>query len=73
MEKIRKISHLKSHIDSTISNLIDVWQRSSIDLASVRSQLQILSFLQLQLEEKQDKTTGDYVNKRVNMAVFESQ
>lgn len=42
-----QIPHLKSPVDWAVSNLIDVRQRSSIVLPPIRSQLQILTFLQL--------------------------
>lgn len=53
---IKKVPHLKCHIDGSISNLVDIWQRPSVVQPSIGSQLQILGFLQLQLKAVQDET-----------------
>lgn len=56
--------HLKSHVHSYVSNLVDIWQRSSVVLAPVRSQLQVLSLLQLQLQAEQGETRRGWFQPR---------
>lgn len=51
--------HLKGHVDSYVSNLVDVWQRPPVVLTPVGSQLQILSLLELQLQAQQGEMRGD--------------
>lgn len=55
-ENMEEPPHLKSHVHSYVSDLVDIWQRSSVVLAPVRSQLQVLSLLQLQLQAEQGGT-----------------
>lgn len=47
---------MECHIDGSISNLVDIWQRPSVVEPSIGTQLQILGFLQLQLKAGQDET-----------------
>lgn len=38
-ENREETPHLKSHVHGYVSDLVDIWQRSSVVLAPVRSQL----------------------------------
>lgn len=57
-ETVSDFPHLKGHVDGYISNLVDVWQRPSVVLTPVGSQLQILSLLELQLQTQQGEMRG---------------
>lgn len=68
------VPHLKGHVHRYISNLVDVWQRPSIVLTPVGSQLQILGLLELQLRtqrgEMQQRINKDSGCRRTFVQMF---